>query len=78
VLINGTLQVIGDGRTLVFAPAQAWLKEALIEVFLDSTAQDLSGNALNSYHGSFRIEEDPAQKTPYVLAVKQTIASPCR
>jgi hypothetical protein len=69
VLVNGNLQVIGDGRTLVFAPAQAWSKEALIEVFLDSTAQDQSGNALNSYHGSFRIEEDPAKKTPYVLAL---------
>ncbi|MFI3199795.1 MAG: Ig-like domain-containing protein, partial [Methylococcaceae bacterium] len=69
VLINGALQVIGDGRTLVFTPAQAWRKDALIEVFLDSTAQDQSGNALNSYHGSFRIEEDSAQKAPYVLAV---------
>ena len=68
-LINGTLQVIGDGRTLEFTPAQAWSKQALIEVFLDSTAKDQAGNALNSYYGSFRIEEDSAQKTPYVVAV---------
>ncbi|WP_262966154.1 Ig-like domain-containing protein, partial [Methylobacter psychrophilus] len=59
----------GDGRTLVFTPLQAWRKDAIIEVFLDSMAQDQAGNALNSYHGSFRIEEDPALKTPYVVAV---------
>jgi hypothetical protein len=69
VLINGSLQVIGNGRTLVFTPMQAWRKDAIIEVFLDSTAQDQAGNALTSYHGSFRIEEDPAQKIPYVVAV---------
>lgn len=69
VLVNGTLQVIGDGRTLLFAPAQAWRKDALIEVFLDSTAQDSSGNALYSYYSSFRIEQDPAQTAPYVVSV---------
>ncbi|MBD9358871.1 Ig-like domain-containing protein [Methylomonas albis] len=67
VLVNGTVQLIGDGRTLVYTPAQPWVKEAYIEVFLDSTAQDQSGNALNSFHSQFRIEEDPAQKAPYVV-----------
>ncbi|WP_427501178.1 Ig-like domain-containing protein [Methylomonas sp. MED-D] len=69
VLITGNLQLIGDGRTLVYTPAQPWAKDARIEVFLDSTAQDLSGNALNSFYTSFRTEEDPATKTPYVLAL---------
>ncbi|UOA08748.1 Ig-like domain-containing protein [Methylobacter sp. S3L5C] len=69
VLIKGNLQVIGDGRTLMFTPLQAWRKDAIIEVFLDSMAQDQAGNALNSFHGSFRIEEDPAQKAPYAVAV---------
>ncbi|WP_445370981.1 Ig-like domain-containing protein [Methylomonas sp. HW2-6] len=68
VLIKGTPQLLGDGRTLVFTPEQPWAKAAYIEVFLDSTAQDQSGNALNSFHSQFRIEEDPAQKAPYVIA----------
>ncbi|WP_198159225.1 Ig-like domain-containing protein, partial [Methylomonas lenta] len=69
VLINGDLQLIGDNRTLIFTPAQPWAKEAYIEVFLDSMAQDTSGNALNSFHTQFRIEEDPTKKAPYVLAL---------
>ncbi|MBV5280751.1 MAG: Ig-like domain-containing protein, partial [Actinobacteria bacterium] len=60
---------MGDGRTLVYTPAQAWLKDALIQVFLDSTAQDQTGKALNSYQGSFRIEEDSTKRAPYVVAI---------
>jgi hypothetical protein len=67
VLVNGDLQVVGDGRTLEFTPARPWAHGALIQVFLDSTARDVAGNALNSYQGQFTVVEDPAQKAPYLV-----------
>lgn len=69
VLVDGDLQLPGDGRTMVFTPAQPWRHNAIIEVFVDSTAKDLSGNALNSYQGSFRTKADPAQTLPSITSV---------
>ncbi|WP_377894946.1 Ig-like domain-containing protein [Alteromonas sp. R78001] len=55
VLIGGTLTVTGSGRAIVFTPQEALTEGALIQVYLDSTATDDSGNALNSYESSFRV-----------------------
>ncbi|WP_347986704.1 Ig-like domain-containing protein [Methylomonas sp. AM2-LC] len=69
VLITGTTQVLGDGSAIEFTPKQPWSKQALVEVFLDSTATDLNGDALNSYHSSFRTVDDPALTAPTVVAI---------
>jgi hypothetical protein len=67
VLVNGTTNVSGNGQVIEFTPAAPWQNNALVQVFLDSSATDLAGNALNNYQGSFRTEVDPATTTPQVI-----------
>ena len=55
VLIGGSLTVTGSGRALVFTPLEPLAEGSLIQVYLDSTATDDSGNALYSYTSSFRV-----------------------
>ncbi|QSP95534.1 Ig-like domain-containing protein [Marinobacter salinisoli] len=54
VLKEGSLSVSGAGQALVFTPTEPFAENALIHVYLDSTARDDSGNRVNSYQGSFR------------------------
>jgi len=67
VLVNGTTNVSGNGQVIEFTPAGPWQNNALVQVFLDSTATDLAGNPLNNYQGSFRTEIDPATTAPFVV-----------
>jgi hypothetical protein len=67
VLVNGTVNVTGNGQVIEFTPAAAWQNNALVQVFLDSTATDLAGNALNNYQGSFRTEVDSSTTAPQVV-----------
>lgn len=69
VLVDGQPQLIGNGQTLLYTPAQPWLKGALIEVFLDGTAKNADGNYLSAFYSSFRVEEDTTNVGPSVLAV---------
>jgi methionine-rich copper-binding protein CopC/phosphohistidine phosphatase SixA len=69
VLASGTTQVRDNGQVIVFTPSAPWLNNALIQVFLDSTAQDLDGSTLNSYQGSFRTAVDTTTITPSVVSV---------
>ena len=71
LLIEGDWQLTGQAQTLIFTPTRAFAHDAIIELFLDSTAQDWSGNALNSFHTQFRIVEDPAKTLPYVVRTNQ-------
>ena len=54
VIVNGNLAISGDGRALTFTPNAPFANSALIQVYLQSTARDVSGNAVNNYQGSFR------------------------
>ncbi|GGW96886.1 hypothetical protein GCM10007391_33710 [Alteromonas halophila] len=57
VLIDdqGSIEVLGDGRTLRFVKDTPFTEGAYVQVFLDSTATDDSGNAANNYNGYFRM-----------------------
>ncbi|WP_114327548.1 Ig-like domain-containing protein [Candidatus Colwellia aromaticivorans] len=68
VLILGTTDVMGDGRTVTFTPDIPWENNTLIQIFLDTSAQDTSGNALNNYQGSFRVEQADSSITPAVIS----------
>lgn len=46
--MSGTTLVSGAGRTIEFVPDLPWVHSALVQIFLDTTARDVSGNALNS------------------------------
>ncbi|MGH8566428.1 MAG: Ig-like domain-containing protein [Gammaproteobacteria bacterium] len=67
VLVGGTTTVPGDGRTVRFVPSSPWAPDALIQVFLDGTARDRSGNAFSSYQGSFRTLADTSTTPPFVV-----------
>jgi hypothetical protein len=72
ILIDGSLSVTGAGRALVFTPTEPFADNALIHVYLDSTARDDSGNRVNGYQGSFRtassvtagVRPDPSGYSP--------------
>src|SRR5262249_16236666 len=69
VVTGGTSAVGDNGQGVVFRHSVAWENNALIQVFLDSTAVDLDGSSLNSYQGSFRTAVDTTTVTPGVVSV---------
>ena len=66
-LVNGTVNVTNNGQTVQFTPTTALQNGALIQVFLDTTATDTSGNTVNSYQGSFTTVSDPNTTAPGVV-----------
>ncbi len=68
-LVSGTLAVVGNGQTIEFTPSSAWTYGALVQVFLDATALDTSGNAVNAYKGSFTVVGDPTATAPALVNV---------
>ena len=56
VLIDdqGTLEVLGDGRTIRFTKDTPFTENRYVQVFLSSAATDDSGNPLNNYNAYFR------------------------
>ncbi len=66
-LVVGTVNVTNNGQTVEFTPAAPLQNGALIQVFLDTTATDTSGNTVNSYQGSFSTVSDPATTAPGVV-----------
>ncbi len=58
VEVSGTEAVMGDGRTIEFFPGTPWQPGALVQIFLQTSARDVQGNALNNYSGSFRTRTD--------------------
>ena len=66
-LVTGTVNVIDAGQTIVFTPTTAWQYGALVQVFLDTTAQGTNGNAAFSYQGSFSTVGNPATTAPSIV-----------
>jgi hypothetical protein len=67
VPVGGSLAVTGNGRAIEVTPDQPWPHAALVQVFLTPDATDATGNALNSYQGSFRVAADTALTPPAVV-----------
>ncbi len=74
VLVNGNITVTPDGRGIEFIPNTPWAHDALIQIFFEN-AQDLSGNALLNYQGSFRTVADPALTGPSLVRHNLTTAA---
>ena len=74
-VVNGAVTVVGNGQTVEFVPSAALPYGGLIQVFLDTTALDTVGNAVNSYSSSFTIMEDPAVTAPAVVNVSPLSAA---
>ena len=67
VIVPGTLVMNTGNQAVEFTPATPFAAGAYIQVFLDSTATDSYGNALNSYQGEFSTPEDPTTAGLYVV-----------
>ena len=55
VPVNGSVQVSGGGRSIEFIPDVSWTHDARIDVFVDSSATDLAGNALYNHEAWFEV-----------------------
>ena len=65
--VAGTVAVVGNGQTIEFTPSSPWTYGALVEVFLDATATDTSGNAVTAYRGTFTTVGNPASTAPALV-----------
>ena len=72
VTLAGTTNITGGGTSIEFVPSGALTYGALIEIHLDSTITDQSGNPLTAFYGSFTVAGSPATTAPVVLAVSPT------
>ncbi len=52
-LAAGTTQVTDNGQVVQFTPAAPWQPNALVQVFLDSSALALGGTAISNYQSLF-------------------------
>jgi hypothetical protein len=69
VIISGTTNVGSNGQSVEFTPGSALTAGATIQVFLDSTAQDVYGNYLTYYSGQFTVAGSPTN----TLATVETV-----
>jgi hypothetical protein len=69
VIISGTTNVGSNGQAIEFTPSSALSAGASIQVFLDSTAQDIYGNYLTSFSGQFSVAGSPTNTAATVQAV---------
>jgi large repetitive protein len=67
IVLNGSIEIIGDGQTIQFQPAAPFAPGALIQIFLDSTALDADSSPINSYQAQFNTVND-ATATPVLVA----------
>ena len=65
-LVNGTVQITSNGQLLQFTPAAPFQQNAAVQVFMDSTAQDLDGQSLATYQTTF-MTIGPSTVAPYVV-----------
>ncbi|HLJ86040.1 MAG TPA: Ig-like domain-containing protein, partial [Candidatus Angelobacter sp.] len=69
VIGQGTTTSRDNGQTIEFVPTAPWLNNALVQVFLDSTAIDTDGTPVVAYQGSFRTALDTTSTAPTVVAI---------
>jgi len=68
-LISGTTTVGSNGQSVLFTPSSALAAGTATQVFLESTAQDMYGNYLQSYAGSFTTAGSPTNSAAQAQAV---------
>jgi YD repeat-containing protein len=75
LLVSGTTQVTENGQVIQFTPSTPWLNGALIQVFLNATAQDVNGNSLTAYEGSFTTVANTSTVAPSAASVSPANAA---
>ncbi|MGD0790986.1 MAG: Ig-like domain-containing protein [Terriglobales bacterium] len=69
VVISGATTVGSNGQSIEFTPGSALSAGVTIQVFLDSTAQDIYGNYLSYFSGQFTTAGSPTNTAATVQAV---------
>jgi large repetitive protein len=69
VLVSGTTTVGSNGQSVEFTPSSALSAGTTIQVFLDSSAQDIYGNYLSSFSGQFTTAGSPTNTAAVAQAV---------
>ena len=75
VLVPGTTQVTNNGQVVQFTPSAPFQANALIQVFLDPSAQDVNGNGVSSYQASFTVANTAATAPPALTGANPSIAA---
>ena len=75
VLVDGTVRTPGNGTAINFTPSAPFAPNAVIQVFVTSTAQDTFGNAMTPFSGSFTIAPDPTVGAPVIVRTSPSIGS---
>ncbi|HKV80417.1 MAG TPA: Ig-like domain-containing protein [Candidatus Sulfotelmatobacter sp.] len=68
VLINGTINIFGDGHAIEFVPSQNFNYGDIVQIFLSSAILDVDSNPFTVYTGTFTIAPDPASVGPNPVA----------
>jgi hypothetical protein len=69
VLVTGTTNVGSNGQSIEFTPSSAFIAGTPVQVFLNSTAQDIYGNYLTYFSGQFTTAGSPTNTTAVPLLV---------
>lgn len=69
VLVSGTTTVGSNGQSIEFTPSSALTTGTPVQVFLNSTAQDIYGNYLQYFAGSFTTAGSPTNTAAVVQVV---------
>ncbi|WP_088510816.1 Ig-like domain-containing protein [Thaumasiovibrio subtropicus] len=71
-LVAGTATIIGENQALTFTPDAPFERDALIQIFVEDSAEDTAGNALYNYVGYFRTITDTSERSAFVTATQPT------
>jgi len=69
VLVSGTTAVGSNGQSIEFTPSSAFTAGVPIQVFLNSTAQDVYGNNFSNFAETFTIAGALASTAPVAQVV---------
>ena len=67
-LVSGTIRVTNNGQVIQFIPSSQWQPGALVQIFLTSAAQSVSGLNVNNYQASFTTGSDASTTAPTLVA----------
>jgi hypothetical protein len=68
-LVSGTTTVGSNGQSVEFTPGSALTAGTPVQVFLDTTAQDIYGNSLQNFSSQFTTAGSPTNTTAVVQAI---------
>ena len=74
-LVTGDITMSASNMVVTFAPHVAFVGGAVVEVNLTNAAQDLSGNPLTTFSGTFTVAADPATRAPTIVRTNPPLGS---